>query len=297
MRQTIDLLPAAELRRLQAQLWGNNARRIWEKSAFYHEKLAAAGLSLPDIADLSQIARLPFTTAEELAAAAPLACLTGPLSTTIRLRRCTQVPRAFTAGDVGRAAERTARALAAGGVNFASGLLLLGSGADEQSAAVQYAGEVLGATVAPGVLPKDAPALLRQYGMDFVAGSARDLAALCECAPPDRAAWKLSGAFYWEPLSKSAAARLSQALRVPLLELYMPPQLGCASLLFACGEGECLHVCEEDFYAELICGELVLTSLTLEAMPFIRYRTGLRATALAAPCSCGRTTLRLRRTE
>lgn len=296
MRQDIDALPADKRRQFQAQLWEKSVRRTWEKSAFYREKFDRAGLSLPDTVDLGNLSRLPFTTAEELRAAAPLDFLTGPLSTTIRLRRCAGALRAFTAGDVGRAAERTARALAAGDVNLASMLLLCG-GADEQSAAIQYAGEVLGATVVPDVRAADAPGLMQQLGADFVAGSADELSALLRRAPALCRAQSLSGVFFWETTPKSAAALLAKAPAAPLLELFCPPALGCASALYACGEGEGLHVCEEDFCAEIVESELVLTSLTLEAMPFVRYRTGLRARILAEPCPCGRTTLRLARAD
>lgn len=293
MRQNIDMLPADKRRQFQAQLWEKSVRRAWEKSAFYRGKFDRAGLSLPELADLSNLSRLPFTTAAELAAAAPLDCLTGPLSTAIRVRRCAGALRAFTAGDVGRAAERTARALAAGGVNLASVLLLCGA-ADEQSAAVQYAGEVLGATVVPDVRAADAPGLVQQLGVDFVAGRADELAALFRHAPALCQENALAGIFFWEDAPQGAMPPLSGA---PLLELFGPPQLGCASALYACGESEGLHVCEEDFYAEITGGELVLTSLTLEAMPFVRYRTRLRVKALAGPCPCGRTTLRVLRAD
>lgn len=279
MQQTTDA------RERRARLWAQSARRVWEKSAFYRAQWTDAGLSPDAAADFSQFSRLPFTTAADVAARSPFDFLTGPLSTVIRLRRCGGALRAFTAGDVGRAAERTARALAAGGVNFASALLLLSDGADEPSAAVQYAGEVLGAAVLPNVPPAEAPGLIRELGVNFVAGRADALAAFFAAAGARRGELPPLAFFFWDGVA-TAPPPFADA---PLLELYGPPQLGCAGALFACGEGAALHVCEDDFYAEVVAGELVLTSLTLEAMPFVRYRTGLRAAACAGLCACGRT--------
>lgn len=61
MRQDMDALPTDKRRQIQAQLWAQSVRRAWEKSAFYQKKLAGAGFALPQLTDLEQIARLPFT--------------------------------------------------------------------------------------------------------------------------------------------------------------------------------------------------------------------------------------------
>ena len=70
-------------------------------------------------------------------------------------------------------------------------------------------------------------------------------------------------------------------------ELYAPPEIGNAGLFIPCAAG--YHVQEDNFLIEILSGELVITTLTAQAMPLIRYRTGKLAKKISEPCPCGRT--------
>ena len=71
-------------------------------------------------------------------------------------------------------------------------------------------------------------------------------------------------------------------------KLPAPPE---GNLFYQCNFG--CHVHEDNFLAEIVSGELVITTLTAQALPLIRYRTGRRAKKICEPCPCGRTFTRI----
>ena len=71
-------------------------------------------------------------------------------------------------------------------------------------------------------------------------------------------------------------------------KLRVPPE---GSFLYQCGKS--YNVQEDNFLAEVVSGELVITTLTAQAQPLIRYRTGQAAKKICEPCSCGRTFTRI----
>ena len=91
-----------------------------------------------------------------------------------------------------------------------------------------------------------------------------------------------------------------------IFNLFAPPELGHASLLYQCADTTAHHVQEDCFLIEILrfgsdeviaeddcMGELVLTELTAQAMPLIRYRTGQAVRRVNEPCRCGRTFRRI----
>ena len=74
--------------------------------------------------------------------------------------------------------------------------------------------------------------------------------------------------------------------------LYAPPEIGHAGMIYRCEENN-LHVQEDNFLIEVSDGELVITTLTAQAQPLIRLKTGLKAEIICEPCPCGRTFSRI----
>ena len=74
-------------------------------------------------------------------------------------------------------------------------------------------------------------------------------------------------------------------------KLFAPPEIGHAGLFCSCEFGR--HVQEDNFLIETLDGELVITTLTAQAMPLIRYRTGQAVKTIDVPCPCGRTFTRI----
>lgn len=76
------------------------------------------------------------------------------------------------------------------------------------------------------------------------------------------------------------------------IKLFAPLALGNAGMLYRC-EAAGLHVQEDKFFAEVSDGELVVTTLTAQALPLIRFKTGQRVRFINEPCACGRTFRRI----
>lgn len=76
------------------------------------------------------------------------------------------------------------------------------------------------------------------------------------------------------------------------IKLFAPSALGNAGMIYRC-EAAGLHVQEDKFFAEVLDGELVLTTLTAQALPLIRFKTGQRVRLINEPCPCGRSFIRI----
>jgi len=112
-----------------------------------------------------------------------------------------------------------------------------------------------------------------------------------------------------EPYSEGMRERLQEAWGIPFYNCYGLSEMQGPGVAFECTEQHGLHLWEDAYLAEIIDpetggpvpdgeeGELVLTSLTREAMPLIRYRTRDLSSFISKPCSCGRTHRRLTRIQ
>ena len=117
------------------------------------------------------------------------------------------------------------------------------------------------------------------------------------------------GLFGAEPWSESMRAELQAKLKLVATDNYGLSEVGGPGLAGECLERQGLHVAEDHFLVEVIdpetlapvpdgtVGELVVTTLTREAMPVIRFRTHDLASLTRAPCACGRTLARMSRVK
>lgn len=118
------------------------------------------------------------------------------------------------------------------------------------------------------------------------------------------------GIFGSEPWSEEMRSHLEDALGIKALDIYgLSEVLGPGVAIECCEAQDGLHIAEDHFLAEVIDretgetlpfgkeGELVFTSLTKEAFPVIRYRTGDIASLDPGLCKCGRTTMRMSRVK
>jgi phenylacetate-CoA ligase len=307
-------LSQVQLERLQSTL-----NRAMRNVAFYRESFARAGLTGEEVRGLADLPRLPFTTKDDLRASYPYGMFAVPLRDIVRIQSTsgttgTPVIVGYTRNDLKMWAECVARLLAAGGltehdvmqVAFTYGLFTGSFG-------LHGGAERIGASVIPastGLLEKQvrimrdfkttALACTPSYAM-AIASTVADMGLKRE------ELFLRTGYFGAEPWSEGLRARLETGLGITALDNY-----GCTEVLgpgvsFECGEKRGLHVNEDHFIMEIIDpatlqplppgaeGEVVLTTITKEGFPLIRYRTGDIASLDAAPCPCGRTTMRMSR--
>jgi phenylacetate-CoA ligase len=294
----LETMPVEERAALQRRrLTELLARLRASSSPYWREKLAGV--------DSDELEALPFTTKAELRDHYPFGTLAVPLEQAVRVHassgtRAKPTIVAYTAHDVGVFAEVSARALACAGarpddvlhVAYGYGLFTGGLG-------LHYGGERLGATVVPASGGNTALQLelLADLGADGLACTPSFALLLAERAGALRDRIRLRyGVFGAEPWSEALRATLEQAWGIDACDIYGLSEVIGPGVAMECREAKgALHVFDDHFLPEIVDGELVLTTLTKEAFPVLRYRTGDATSFVDEPCPCGRTHRRIAR--
>jgi phenylacetate-CoA ligase len=313
-----ETLPREELRRLQL----TRLRASLQRAAavpYYERALQAAGVAPGELRSPDEVARLPFTTKEDLRAHYPLGLVTVPRAEIARVHgssgttgRPTFV--AYTRGDLETWSGLCARFLVAGGllpehlvhVAFGYGLFTGGFGLHQGI-------ERVGAGIVPvagGNTPRQVM-LLRDLRPDVLVCTPSYALHIAEVARADggdpRDLGLSLGHFGGEPWTEEMRVEIERELGIRAFNNY-----GLSEVIGPGVSGECsarsgMHVAEDHFLVECLdpvslrpvpdgtVGELVFTSLTKEAMPVIRYRTRDLASLDRSPCPCGRTGARMSR--
>jgi phenylacetate-CoA ligase len=268
--------------------------------------------------ELESLAEQPFTTKADLRDAYPFGMLRVPRDECIRIHassgtRGKATIVAYTANDLALWSDCCARAIAAAGggpgtlVHIAYGYGLFTGGLG-----FHYGAERLGCTVVPasgGNTPRQAQ-LLEDLGAEILCCTPSYALAIADHVE-DAGRLKLrAGLFGAEPWTERMRGAIEEALNICAVDVY-----GLSEIVGPGVAAECLeelggaHVNEDHFLVEVVdpetgaaagdgdVGELVFTTLTKEAMPLLRYRTGDLASLTREPCSCGRTFARMSRVK
>ncbi len=305
--------------RHQGEKLGRLTDILYRRVPFYRRKMDAAGAKPQDIQGVEDIPRLPFTTKDEMREVYPYGLLSVALQDIVEIHTSsgttgTPVVDAYTAGDIEVWAEVMARTLAAGGTGrhdivqnaYGYGLFTGGLG-------VHYGARRIGATVIPisGGNTKRQLAVMRDFKSTMIACTPSYSLYLAEAAreegvDPSKLGLK-SGFFGAEPWSESMRGEIQQKLGVLAIDIYGLTEIIGPGVAMECEQQKGLHVNEDHFYPEIIDpatgkvlpdgqkGELVITTLTKEGTPVLRYRTRDITYLDRAPCPCGRTTVRMHR--
>lgn len=290
---SLDALRALQLRRLQDAL-----RHAYTNQAMYRVKCDAAGIHPDELTSLDALARFPFTAKADLRDAYPYGMLAVPRERCVRLHASsgtTGKPTVvgYSARDIATWAELMARSLHAGGARpgdivhnaYGYGLFTGGLGA-------HYGAERLGCTVVPmsGGSGERQVQLIRDFGARVVLMTPSYMLAIADeferqgIDPRDTAL--RVGIFGAEPWTEGMRGEIERRLGIDAVDIYglsevMGPGVACEFVEAKDGP----TIWEDHFYPEIVDpesgkpvpegqeGELVITSLTKEAMPVIRYRT------------------------
>jgi phenylacetate-CoA ligase len=288
-----DSLLGLQLERLKTTL-----QKAYTHVPHYKKKLDAAGVHPGDLKDLSDLAEYPFTTKDDLRQNYPFGMFAVPMSDIVRVHASsgtTGKPTVvgYTQNDIDTWSLLMARSIrAAGGrssdkihVAYGYGLFTGGLGA-------HYGGEYLGATVIPvgGGFTERQVQLIVDFRPDIIMVTPSYMLAIADeferqGLRPSDCSLRI-GIFGAEPWTESMRAEIERRMGLQALDLY-----GLSEVMGPGVGQECADSCdgltlwEDHFFPEIIdpesgCvmpdgeqGELVLTSLTKEAMPVIRYRT------------------------
>ena len=265
--------------------------------------------------ELESLAEQPFTTKADLRDAYPFGMLRVSRDECVRVHassgtRGKATIVAYTANDLSLWADCCARAIAAAGggpgtlVHIAYGYGLFTGGLG-----FHYGAERLGCTVVPassGNTPRQAQ-LLEDLGAEILCCTPSYALAIADHVE-DAGRLKLrAGLFGAEPWTERMRGAIEEALNICAMDVYGLSEIVGPGVAAECLEGlGGAHVNEDHFLVETIDpetgaaaseGELVFTTLTKEAMPLLRYRTGDLASVTREPCSCGRTFARMSRVK
>jgi phenylacetate-CoA ligase len=309
-----EALAALQLRRLRAML-----KNAWQNVPLHRARMDAARVRPQDLCSLDDLAALPFTVKADLREHYPFGLFARPREALGRLHASsgtTGKPTVvgYTRKDLDTWADLMARSLACAGARpgdvvhnaYGYGLFTGGLGA-------HYGAERLGATVVPmsGGATERQVMLIQDFGARVLCATpsyALNIAEVAEREGVDLRSGSLKiGVFGAEPWSEGMRREIEARLGLKAIDVYGLSEILGPGVAVECEAQDGLHGWEDHFIFEIIDpdsgqplpegqpGELVITTLTKQALPMIRYRTRDITRATRARCGCGRTHLRLKR--
>jgi phenylacetate-CoA ligase len=316
----IETMPRAKIAALQFDRLKKTLERAYAKVPAVKRKFDAASLRPDDLKTLSDIARFPFTVKSDLRDNYPFGLFAVPREQILRLHASsgtTGKPTVvgYTRGDLDTWADLMARSMACTGARpgdivhnaYGYGLFTGGLGA-------HYGAERLGCTVVPisGGGTERQVALLQDFGAQILCATpsyALNIAEVAAGMGVDVRGLPLrTGILGAEPWSEAMRADIQQRMGIKAVDIYGLSEIlgpGVASECHVAQHG--LHGWEDHFLFEIVdpetfapkpmgeAGELVITTLSKEALPMIRYRTRDITRLSHEPCACGRTHVRIMR--
>lgn len=314
-----ECMPEAELQELQLERLQATVKRAFFDVPFYRRAFQEIGLEPGDIKGLDDLQRLPFTTKQDLRDNYPYGMFAVPMSEIVRIHSSsgtTGKPTVvgYTRHDIDVWSELMARALVCGGATrhdiiqnaYGYGLFTGGLG-------IHYGSERLGASVIPisGGNTKRQVMIMKDYGSTVLTCTPSYALHIAEVMAemgikPEETKLRC-GIFGAEPWSESMRQEIEKRLGISAVDIYGLSEVIGPGVGIECQEKNGLHIFADHFLIEVIDpvtgrqlppgqrGELVITSLTKEALPVIRYRTRDITSLIPGPCPCGRTHPRVAR--
>ena len=314
-----ECMPREDLEQLQLERLQSTLYRVATHVPFYRKKFKEMEVDPDGFRSLLELRSLPFTTKDDLRENYPYGLFAVPLRDVVRVHASSGTTGAatvvgYTKNDIKNWSSLTARVLTAAGVTkddvvqiaFGYGLFTGGFG-------LHYGAEKVGASV----IPISSGNTKRQIRImqDFMTTAlvctpsyALLLAdTMIEMGININALPLKYGLFGGEPWSEGMRAEIQNKLHILATDNYGLSEVMGPGVAGECRECTGLHINEDHFLVEIIdpetlepvapgkTGEIVITTLTKEAFPVIRYRTRDLTRLITEPCACGRTLHRMER--
>jgi phenylacetate-CoA ligase len=318
-QQEFECMDREELKQLQLERLEAALSRVYMNVPFYRKKFDEAGIDPDEFRSLEDLRKLPFTTKNDLRDSYPYGLFAVPLREVVRIHASSGTTGmstvvGYTKNDLKTWSDLVARVLTAGGITkddvvqiaFGYGLFTGGFG-------LHYGAERVGASV----IPMSSGNTARQIKImqDF-----RTTALICTPSYALLIADTLvemginvnslslrHGLFGAEPWSEAMREEIQRKLKITATDNYGLSEVMGPGVAGECMERNGLHINEDHFLVEVInpdtlepvapgeIGELVITTLTKEAFPVIRFRTRDLTRLMPEPCPCGRTFVKMHR--
>ena len=309
----MEKMPRKKLEELQLKRLKKIIRYAYDNVPFYREKFDSAGVKPEDIKKLEDIEKIPFTTKDDLRKNAPFGLLALPMEEYVELHASSgttgePVTVCYTRHDLEVWAEVMARCLAMAGLTKKDIFQIpIPYGTFTGAFGFHYGGQKIGALIVPtgkGDSERQIR-LMKYYNVTFIAGIASYAMHLASVAKkmgiePSELSVR-NGIFGAEMFTKEMKKRIMETWDMDVHDIYGLTEMCGPGVSADCDEHDGLHLWEDHFLAEIIDpktgerlekeeeGELVLTTLTKEGMPVIRYRTRDITFIYDGLCNCGRT--------
>ena len=315
-----ECMDAKARERLQLERLQTLVGRVCRNVPFYQRLLDQAGVTPESIKSLEDLQRIPFTVKTDLRDNYPFKLFAVPLEEIVRIHASsgtTGKPTVvgYTRNDIETWAEVMARTLVSAGTTrkdivqnaYGYGLFTGGLGA-------HYGAEKVGAAVIPVSVgnTKRQIMLMKDFQTTVLCSTPSYSLFLAEVAETEE---KVSirdlplrvGVFGAEPWSDRMRKEIEEKLGIHAIDIYGLSEIIGPGVAAECECQEGLHVMDDHFYPEVVdpktgqvlgegkTGELVVTTLTKEGIPLLRYRTRDITSLNRSPCRCGRTSARMSR--
>lgn len=318
----MECMEREEKQELQLARLKETAVKVYENVPFYRKAFAEKGISPEEIRTLDDVQKLPFTVKKDLREHYPFGLFAVETKELARVHASSGTSGkptvvGYTAKDIENWGEMVARCIAIGGGEpgkflhnaYGYGLFTGGLG-------LHYGSERLGMVTVPvsGGNTERQILLINDFKPEVICGTPSYVLTIAEKMEKKgmdpRSTSLKYGIFGAEPWSEEMRAALEEKLGIKANDIYGLSEVMGPGVAMECHEAQDgLHIMDDHFFVEVIdpktlepvpegeLGELVFTSLTKEAFPVIRYRTGDIASLHTERCACGRTSVRMSRVK
>ena len=318
-QQENECMDRKELEQLQLERLESTLNRVYLNVPYYRKKFDDAGVNLDDLRSLSDLRKLPFTVKSDLRDNYPYGLFAVPLREVVRVHASSGTTGmstvvGYTRNDIKTWSNLVARILTAGGItaddvvqiSFNYGLFTGAFG-------LHYGAERVGASVIPmsSGNTKRQIKIMQDFKTTALVSTPSYALLIADTLMemginPNSLSLKY-GLFGAEPWSEAMRKEIQDKLKIVATDNYGLSEIMGPGISGECTERNGLHIAEDHFLAEIVdpdtlqpvqdgeVGELVITTLTKEAFPMLRYRTRDLTRIITEPCPCGRTMRRMAR--
>jgi phenylacetate-CoA ligase len=316
-----ETMPRSDVLQLQLERLQAAVNRAYKNVAFYRRKFDELDIVPEQIQSLEDLQRLPLTTKDDLREAYPYGMFGVPLREVVRIHASSGTTGrptvcGYTRRDLQTWSELVARVMTAAGVTRDDVVqICFGYGLFTGAFGLHYGAELIGASVIPASSGNTERQimLMQDFRTTALVGTPTYALRITEVmdemhVTPSELSLRV-GLFGAEPWSERTRETLQSRLGIRATDNYGLSEVMGPGVSGECEQNEGLHINEDHFIAEVIDpgtgaplppggeGELVLTTLTKEALPLMRYRTRDVTRLDPAPCACGRTLMRMARVQ
>jgi phenylacetate-CoA ligase len=314
----MEQISRQDLEQLQIERMQSTLNRVYRNVVFYQTAFDFNHVNLEKLKDIKALCELPFTTREDLRKSYPYDMFAVPLRDIVRVHSTSgmsgrPVVVGYTRSDLRNWTECAARLFVAAGitehdvVQIALDYSLFAEGFGFHQGAEQIGASVIPASLTTSV--EKQIILMKDFKTTVLVSTpshAANIAASMEELQVHPEGLHLRfGLFCGERRSESLRQQLERRLRILTMDTYGMTEIMGPGIAGECSFRQGLHINEDHFIVEVInpttlepvsagqVGELVLTTITKEGFPLIRYRTGDMTSVNPEPCPCGRTFVRM----